>query len=59
MVCRVEKSFPELTPNLSQFVRSPEIAGSVSGLFCVDFKPSLINLGAEVHEKSAVNLRYF
>ena len=46
-------------PNLSQFVRSPEIAGSVSGLFCVYFKPGLINLGAEVHEKSAVKLRDF
>ena len=44
---------------LSQFVRSPEIEGSVSGLFCVDFKPGLINLGAEVDEKSAVNLRDF
>ena len=27
--------------------------------FCVDFKPGLINLGAEVHEKSAIKLRDF
>ena len=51
------ESFPELTRILSQFVWSPEIEGSVSGLFCVDFKPGLIDLGAEVDEKSAVKLR--
>jgi hypothetical protein len=44
---------------LSQLVRNPEIEGNVSGLFCVDFKPGLINLGAEVDEKSAVRLRDF
>ena len=30
-----------------------------SGLFGVDFKPDLINLEPEVHEKSAVKLRDF
>ena len=54
MACRVEKSFPELI-EFVQFVRSPEIEGSVSGLFLRRFK----NLGAEVHEKSAVKLRDF
>jgi hypothetical protein len=44
---------------LSQFVRSPGIEGSMSGLFCVDFKSSLINLGTEVDEKTAVKLRDF
>jgi len=33
--------------------------GSVSGLFCADFKPGLKDLGAEAHEKSAVKLRDF
>ena len=44
---------------MSQFVRNPEIEGSVSGLLCVDFKPDLMNLRAEVHERSAVKLRDF
>jgi hypothetical protein len=44
---------------ISQFVRRPEFDRSVRGLFCVDFKPGLIHLGAEVHEKSAVKLRDF
>jgi hypothetical protein len=33
--------------------------GNVSRLFCVDFKPSLRNIGAEVYEKSAVKVRDF
>jgi hypothetical protein len=37
----------------------PGRRGSMSGLFCVDFKLGLINLGAEVDEKSAVRLRDF
>jgi len=32
---------PELTRNLSQFIRSPGYVGSVSRLFRVDFKPGL------------------
>ena len=45
--------------NLSQLIRSSGFVGSVSRLFCVDFKPGLRNVGAEVHEKSAVKLRDF
>jgi hypothetical protein len=37
----------------------PGRRGSMSGLFCDDFKLGLINLGAEVDEKSAVRLRDF
>jgi hypothetical protein len=43
----------------SQFVRSPEFEGNVSGRFYVHFKRDLRNLGVEVHEKSAVKLRDF
>jgi hypothetical protein len=49
---------PELTricPSLS----GARSAGSVSQLFCVDFKPDLRNFVPGVDEKSAVKLRDF
>jgi hypothetical protein len=50
---------PTPIPNFVPVCPEPEIEESVSGLFCGDFKPGLINLGAEVDGKSAVKLRDF
>jgi hypothetical protein len=43
---------------VKQSIRSP-ICGECEPAFLADFKPGLRNLGAEVHEKSAVKLRDF
>ena len=50
--------FPELTRICPSLSGAPKLRG-VRADFSVDFKPGLINLGAEVHEKSAVKLRDF
>jgi hypothetical protein len=42
-----------------QAIRDNPKFAEASRFFCVDFKPGLMNLRAEVHEKSAVKLRDF
>jgi hypothetical protein len=52
----VEQAIPLIrntSPDLADPAQeAPEFEGSVNVFFCVDFKPSLINLGAEATRKA-------